>query len=871
MAQKKSVINLIKSKSMEGGKANSPLKVYGGTFQQDNSTLTSDSAYFHQAENTFEAFGHVVISQGDTLNIYSDKLNYNGNTKIAILTDNVRMVDKDATLTTNYLTYNTATKFGTYTGGGKLVNKDNTLTSKNGYYFANSRDSYFRYDVVLLSPDAITKTDTLRYNTGSKIAYFYGPTHIYGKKKDADKSKANPKDNDTLYTENGYYNTVTEQAFFGKKNLYSQGSKTLKGDSMFYDRKKGYGRVVKNITFNDNEQKMTLKGDLGTYFKSDERTVVTENAYGIIVTEEKDTSKKDSVPPKTVTTANKKTKVDTAKTKDQPGKTVTTPDNKVKADTAKTKVQPAKTSVAPDKPKQVAKPDNKASAPANTVPLKEIPKGKSDSIPDKNKKGKKPDLKNKLPDSLLSKKDTARIKHDSVYMRADTLETRVLTYKEYKDIQEKIRLSHIIDTNKKAPSIVYTKPVKYIELLPPIFHPDTSALHRNLLTQIKPEVLTAIARRDSAKVEALTKGGKKDKKAKANPPIKPGTQPPTPVLPGNLNKNAQQSQLQPAKKLTKQDSLKLAKKDSLAKIKRGADSVYITRKVNLNDTARIRILSAFHHVKLFKSDLQGKSDSAFYSTSDSVIRLYVHPIIWTQGSQLSGDTVDLQLRNKKFDNIELFPNAFVVNIEKGDSTHFNQSAGKKMRGFFNNGKLQRLFIDGNSETIYFSRDSGKVSGMQRSLSSRIRINFKDSKLTDITFLAKPEHRYGPLNKFTEDDKILKGFLWKPKERPASKAEITAPKKKEPAKKPADKTKGQANGKAPLNKPSDSKAAKDTSTNKRPPDKLPEIKAGKDTSSVKIQKDTSAVKLKADTTLKSPAKKEPEVWKDSTATKPGKKQ
>lgn len=846
MAQKKSVINLIKSKSIQGVKINGVdvLKVYGGTFQQDYSTLTSDSAYFHQAQNTFDAFGHVVISQGDTLNIYSDKLNYNGNTKIAILTDNVRMVDKDATLTTNYLTYNTATKYGTYTNGGKLVNKDNTLTSKNGYYFANSRDSYFRYDVVLLSPDATTKTDTLRYNTNSKIAYFYGPTHIYGKKKDGDKSKPNPKDNDTLYTENGYYNTVTEQAFFGKKNLYSQGAKTLKGDSMFYDRKKGYGRVVKNITFNDNEQKMTLKGDLGTYFKADERTVVTENAYGIIVTEEKDTSKKDSVPPKKVTKSDRKTKADTAKTKTPPGKTVATP----------------------DKSKQAVNPNNKASAPANTIPLKEIPKGKSDSIPDKNKKENKPDLKSKLPDSLL-KKDTTRIKHDSVYMTADTLETRVLTYKELKDIQEKIRLSHIVDTTKKAPSIVYTKPVKYIELLPPTFHPDTSALHRNLLTQIKPEVLAGIAKRDSAKVELSTKNGKKDKKVKANPPTKPGAQTPAPVVPGSLNKNAKQPEAQPTKKLTKQDSLKLAKKDSLTRIKKGADSVYATRKINLADTARIRILSAFHHVKLFKSDLQGKSDSAFYSTSDSVIRLYVHPIIWTQGSQLSGDTIDLQLKNKKFDNIELFPDAFVVNIEKGDSTHFNQSAGKKMRGFFNNDKLERLFIDGNAETIYFSRDSGKVSGMQRSLSSRIRINFKDSKLMDVTFLAKPEHRYGPLNKFTDDDKILKGFLWKPKERPASKEEITAPKKKEPAKKPADKTKAPPNGKQPLNNPGDGKATKDTATNRQPLDKLPEIKAGKDTSGVKLQKDTSAVKLKVDTALKSPAKKEPEVKKDSTATKP----
>ena len=84
---------------------------------------------------------------------------------------------------------------------------------------------------------------------------------------------------------------------------------------MFYDRKKGYGRVVKNITFNDTEQKMTLKGDLGTYFKSDERTVVTENAYAIIVTEERDTTKNDSVTKKTNVKPGglKKTTVDTTK------------------------------------------------------------------------------------------------------------------------------------------------------------------------------------------------------------------------------------------------------------------------------------------------------------------------------------------------------------------------------------------------------------------------------------------------------------------------------------------------------------------------------------------------------------------------------
>ncbi|WP_243771218.1 OstA-like protein [Mucilaginibacter rubeus] len=275
MAQKKSIVNLIQSERSTGGKTASGkqlIKVYKGVFKQDYSILRSDSAYFYPSDNAFDAFGNVNINQGDTLNIFSDKLNYNGNTKTAILTDNVKMVDRDATLTTNYLTYNTASRIGTYTGGGKLVNKDNVLTSKNGYYFAFSRDSYFRYDVVLTTPDALIKNDTLKYNTGTRIAYFFGPTNIYG-----------TKDKDTLYTENGLYNTVTEQAYFGKKNSYRQGTKSLKGDSLFYDKLKGYGRAVKNITFEDKEQKVTIKGDLGTYYRAEEKTVVTENAYVVLI------------------------------------------------------------------------------------------------------------------------------------------------------------------------------------------------------------------------------------------------------------------------------------------------------------------------------------------------------------------------------------------------------------------------------------------------------------------------------------------------------------------------------------------------------------------------------------------------------------
>ena len=761
--QKKSIVKLISSQSSTGIKLNGKdlVKVYQGTFQQDYSTLTSDSAYFYPDENAFDAFHNVVINQGDTLHIYADKLNYNGNTKIAILTDNVRMVDKDATLTTNHLVYNTATRIGTYTDGGKLVNKDNTLVSKNGYYFAFSRDSYFRYNVSLTTPDALVITDTMRYNTGTKISYFYGPTHIYSTKGE--------KDRDTLYTENGDYNTVTEQAAFGKKNHYNSGTKSLKGDSLFYDKLKGYGRAVKHVTFDDREQKVTIKGDLGTYFKAEERTVVTQDPYIIMVTEQKDSTNTDSAARadsiRNKATSAKKNVMSLANVIKNtiPGKIDSLDQKKnvlgVKTDSLLKKLPAAAALI---KNGQLLKTDlAKVNARAlqvktdsllkklspiiaqikNNFPPKtdsttinvKVLQHKADSLirklppttaakkqgkTTKNKNSAKADNKNNTAVKLKAVKDTSKIKTDSIYMSADTIETRILTYKDLKIYFEKQRLAHIRDTASKPKKIkLKEKESKFLSATrADITINDTTIYHRDFFGKAKP------------------------------PNVK--------------------------KKAVKPPSKKQLALDSLRK-KEVADSIIMAKLAEPNDTARIRIIIAHHHAKLFKSDLQGKADSMFYSNSDSTLRCYVNPIIWTQGSQLTGDTVYLQMKHKKLDNMTMFPNAFIVNIEKNDSVHFNQVGGKRMRGYFKDDKLHHMFIEGNAESIYFNRDSGKttVNGMQRSLSTRITVYFKDNKATKLGFLTKPENKYTPLAKIKEDDKILKGFIWKPKERPVSKESI----------------------------------------------------------------------------------------------------
>ena len=113
-------VELVASDYLEGQKrtdGTTAQKVYKGVFRHEKTLLTADSAYFFSQQNTFEAFGQVHIIQGDSLDIYADYLHYNGNERLATLQNHIRLIDKEAVLTTDFLTYNLLSKEGHYQQG----------------------------------------------------------------------------------------------------------------------------------------------------------------------------------------------------------------------------------------------------------------------------------------------------------------------------------------------------------------------------------------------------------------------------------------------------------------------------------------------------------------------------------------------------------------------------------------------------------------------------------------------------------------------------------------------------------------------------------------------------------------------------------
>ena len=227
-------------------------------FRHDDALMYCDSANFYESSNSLDAFGHVKMVQGDTLTGYGDRLFYNGNTKIAILRQNVRLIHHEAILTTDSLNYDRGQDIAYYYTGGKIVDDLNTLTSRWGQYTPYNKHAAFRDNVHLVNDRFTMDTDTLLYDTESHVAELVSPTLILYEKET------------TILSSSGLYNTRTEESqLFKRSQVIHNDGKFLTGDTIYYDKKQSFGRLYGHIEVVDSTQEVTLRGNYGEMYEED--------------------------------------------------------------------------------------------------------------------------------------------------------------------------------------------------------------------------------------------------------------------------------------------------------------------------------------------------------------------------------------------------------------------------------------------------------------------------------------------------------------------------------------------------------------------------------------------------------------------------
>ncbi|MDL2247707.1 hypothetical protein LJC05_03140, partial [Bacteroides sp. OttesenSCG-928-J23] len=261
-------------------------------FKHDSMYMYCDSAVIFESTNSFEAFHNVRMEQGDTLFIYSDYLFYDGMTHLAMLRNNVKMINRNAELTTDSLNYDRILNLGYYFEGGMLTDEENILTSNWGEYSPATKISVFNHEVVLENPQFTLYSDTLKYSTDTKVATILGPSNIV--------SEANH-----IYSERGIYDTTNNFAELMDRSILTNGGKKLTGDSLYYDRTLSYGEAFNNVVMTDSINKNMLTGDycyyneLTAYAMATERAVAIDYSQGDSLYMHADTLKLITYYPKT--------------------------------------------------------------------------------------------------------------------------------------------------------------------------------------------------------------------------------------------------------------------------------------------------------------------------------------------------------------------------------------------------------------------------------------------------------------------------------------------------------------------------------------------------------------------------------------------
>lgn len=205
------------------------------------------------------------------------------------------------------------------------------------------------------------------------------------------------------------------------------------------------------------------------------------------------------------------------------------------------------------------------------------------------------------------------------------------------------------------------------------------------------------------------------------------------------------------------------------------DTLYLVADTILSTTNALdstRRIYAYNHVKAKRTGLIMQADSLFFSTADSVFRLYKAPILWNDAYQISADSIHLFAKNKGFDKMVLYRQAFL--IKQNDSLRYDQIKGRILTATMNpkDKQIDKIDIRGNGQSIYYVLDEkNKFVGANRVESTDIIMLMEKNKPKNIKFYTKPTGKTTPIRKAPPSEFKLEGFFWAKNQRIATEKSL----------------------------------------------------------------------------------------------------
>ena len=120
-------------------------------------------------------------------------------------------------------------------------------------------------------------------------------------------------------------------------------------------------------------------------------------------------------------------------------------------------------------------------------------------------------------------------------------------------------------------------------------------------------------------------------------------------------------------------------------------------------------------------------------STDSTIHLYINPVLWNQGNQITSDVMDIFTENQQITRAEFIGTPMMVS--QLDTVHYNQVAGKQMTAWFRDNQIYRNDVNGNAQTIYYMQDGEppQITGMGVIESGDCSFYIEDKQVVTIVY------------------------------------------------------------------------------------------------------------------------------------------
>lgn len=703
----------------------------------NGAVITCDSAVRY-SERRLECFGNVLINKGTTY-IYGERAEYNGDLNEAYVYSRiVKVVDRSATLYTYNFKFNTKENIGEYYGGGVVTNDGDMLESERGYYYADLKDVICVDDVQMRNETYDMTGDSVVYNIETNKANFFYNTNIW-----------NTKENEYLYADCGSFDRDSQLYSLKRNGYILTENQELWSDTLDYFRESGYARLKSNIQIDDRSQMVMAFGDWGEYWKEPGNAFLTKDPIVLSY----DVSQGDSVFMRSdsmflytrdpVRERIERERADSLRAAAERADSIRMAEEKAMAEKAEKKMSGKRR-------KGEQKSDEESVSESETGPNAE--QNRAEDIKaraDKTSQAVREKLglgDGESSGEIQAPADT--LATDS--LRADTLpvnpmdtltkaERRAMLKEKAKKERDSVRKVKAEILRIKLDSIADRRQAKRTALLIKAERADSV---RNAKAQLRAE------EKFRRSMERLTRKGIK-------------------VAPVDSAVLFSVDSIIGAEMFMK-DSVTNRILDSLISVyfpKEEADSVAVADTVAVDST--YRMVLGYRNVRMYRSDFQAVCDSIVATSIDSVIHLFISPVLWNDNNQITSEKMHIITRNQQIVRADF--EGKPMTAAEIDTVHYNQVTGKEMSAFFENNQIYRNDVNGNVQTIYYMQEEGSpdISMLAYVESGDMSSYVEDRQIVGITYRNNPTYIFYPLDKIPEDQPIyLDGFKWEIERRPS---------------------------------------------------------------------------------------------------------